>query len=649
VIALLVLALATPAFAAAPASEDVARYRHWCARCHGERGDGKGPAAVALAFNGNPPCDFTAGRFKLTSVPSGSAPTDDDLAHTIATGIPGTSMPYFADLLSRDQILGLVGVVRSFATNVRPAGVPIDLGAEPGADGESRARGAALFVELGCPTCHGQAGHGDGPSAPSLRASDGSRIVPADLTRPWTFKGGPSARDVTMRLTAGIGGTPMPSYLDAASKAQLWDVAHFVTSLACAPTLRAAAVAAAREEPGAGMPPIRRGEYLAKSGTCFLCHAQTQPDASYVEGSFGAGGMRVEITHLGTVYSRNLTPDPDTGLGRWSADDLRRALRDGRTPAGRVLAVVDMPWTILAALTDGDIDALHAFLGSLPPVKNLVPPPRPATIADGVVGKLGALVTGADVAGVYYPGNAGHAPAEGETIAPAKSPRAGVWLMLALGALVVVARRRRLEVLVAAVVVAGVYGWPFLDWMPPGLVKAEGAYTALGHAFNLPPVRRPLAPVAAADDETRALAERGRYVATAGTCSLCHTAGPSISRLWAPFPEMGGGMRVNWSVFGTTYSRNLTPDRGTGLGAWSDAEIVRAITSGVARDGRIMHWQAMPWDHFSHLAAEDLLALVTYLRQLPPARSEVPSPVPPAPGDAAGNSFGFGYRGTLVR
>jgi hypothetical protein len=155
--------------------------------------------------------------------------------------------------------------------------------------------------------------------------------------------------------------------------------------------------------------------------------------------------------------------------------------------------------------------------------------------------------------------------------------------------------------------------------------------------------------VAAADPDQRALAERGRYVATLGTCPLCHTAGPSVTRLWAPFPEMGGGMQVNWRVFGTTYSRNLTPHAETGLGRWSRAEMRRAITAGIARDGRLMHWQAMPWDHFSNLRLEDLEALVTYLQHLPPVHSRVPDPAPPAEGDEEGDTFHFGYTGDYRR
>ena len=83
-VALLALLLARPALAASV--EDQARYAKWCARCHGERGDGRGPAAAALVLNGRPPRDFTAGRFKISSARPGEAPTDADLERTIAQG-----------------------------------------------------------------------------------------------------------------------------------------------------------------------------------------------------------------------------------------------------------------------------------------------------------------------------------------------------------------------------------------------------------------------------------------------------------------------------------------------------------------------------------------------------------------------------------
>jgi mono/diheme cytochrome c family protein len=92
----LVLAAVLGASAAVRANVDgPALYRHWCARCHGAAGDGRGPAAAALVLNGRPPRDFTTGRFRWTTVPSGTAPPASDLARTIQHGLPETSMPYF--------------------------------------------------------------------------------------------------------------------------------------------------------------------------------------------------------------------------------------------------------------------------------------------------------------------------------------------------------------------------------------------------------------------------------------------------------------------------------------------------------------------------------------------------------------------------
>ncbi len=646
---LLALLIAT-ASAAAPPPEDTALYREWCARCHGERGDGRGPAAAALRWNGQPPRDFTAGRFKVRSTPSGQAPTDDDLARTIRRGLPGTSMPYFGDLLDDAAIRRLVGVVRGFATTPRPAGIPVDLGVEPPDDAASRARGAERYRDLGCAACHGDRGRGDGPAAAQLRAADGTPLPAADLGRPWTFRGGATAPDVALRLATGLAGTPMPGYLDVASAADLWDVAHWVGSIAVAPSLRAAAVAMARAEPGAGEQPVARGAYVMKSSTCFLCHVQMNPDGSYAEGSFGAGGMRVTITHTATLYSRNLTPDDESGLGRWSAGDLRRALRDGRTPAGRVLNPLDMPWTLTAGLTDGDVDAMHAYLRTLPPVSNLVPPPEAPSLTDGIAGKLGLIVRGAPVDGGFWPGNAGRPLADREAAPPTDDPTTEAWLALACLALSVVhvvlrGRRHRLEAFAVGgmlFAVAFVYAWPPLRWMPAALVRADPPWRGVAGVLGLPPLRPPPAPRAGEDTDATVLARRGRYVATIGTCPLCHTAGPNSNRLWQPFDDMAGGLRVRWRVFGTTWSRNLTPDPETGLGAWSTEEIVRAITSGLARDGRTMHWQAMPWDHFANFRPEDLEALVAYLRQLPPVRHAVPVPVPPRDGDPEADTFTFG-------
>jgi mono/diheme cytochrome c family protein len=105
---------------------------------------------------------------------------------------------------------------------------------------------------------------------------------------------------------------------------------------------------------------VARGAYLARAGNCMLCHTQ-RGGAAY------AGGRPFE-TPFGTVYSGNLTPDADTGLGSWSAAHFRRALHEGRGRDGRLLVPV-FPYPHLTRITDADADALFAFLRSLPPVR----------------------------------------------------------------------------------------------------------------------------------------------------------------------------------------------------------------------------------------------------------------------------------------
>lgn len=110
---------------------------------------------------------------------------------------------------------------------------------------------------------------------------------------------------------------------------------------------------------------VARGAYLAQVGNCAACH--TAPGGAPM-----AGGRRLQ-TPYGAVYAGNLTPDPATGLGRWSADDFHRAMHDGRGRDGRRL-VPAFPYTSFTQVAREDNDALFAYLRSLPPV---VQPPRP--------------------------------------------------------------------------------------------------------------------------------------------------------------------------------------------------------------------------------------------------------------------------------
>jgi mono/diheme cytochrome c family protein len=111
------------------------------------------------------------------------------------------------------------------------------------------------------------------------------------------------------------------------------------------------------------MPPspeqVARGAYLARVGNCMLCHTE-RGGAQY------AGGRPLE-TPFGTVYASNITPDAETGIGRWSAGHFRRALHEGRSRDGRLLYPA-FPYTHTTRVTPADSDALFDYLRSLPPV-----------------------------------------------------------------------------------------------------------------------------------------------------------------------------------------------------------------------------------------------------------------------------------------
>src|SRR6267142_6669306 len=109
---------------------------------------------------------------------------------------------------------------------------------------------------------------------------------------------------------------------------------------------------------------------------------------------------------------------------------------------------------------------------------------------------------------------------------------------------------------------------------------------------------------------------RGKALAEAADCASCHTADPS-----RPF---AGGKRID-TPFGAIYSPNLTPDRETGLGAWSDEEFYRALRFGVARDGS-RYYPAFPYPNFTRLTRQDILAIRAYLATLTPIKNASRAP-----------------------
>jgi len=105
---------------------------------------------------------------------------------------------------------------------------------------------------------------------------------------------------------------------------------------------------------------VARGRYLATAGNCQGCHTVPGGDAY-------AGGRAID-TPFGAVFSSNLTPDPDTGIGTWSADHLWRALHHGRSADGRMLYPA-FPYPNYTHVTREDSDAIYAYLRTLAPVR----------------------------------------------------------------------------------------------------------------------------------------------------------------------------------------------------------------------------------------------------------------------------------------
>jgi len=206
-------------------------YTKWCINCHGEDGGGDGPAADFLRPR---PRNFKYGLFKIRSTLSGKPPTDDDLFRVISNGMPGTSMPAWGEVLKESERREIIAYIKTFSRRfARETGPPqlVKIGPRVASSPESIARGKELFRKIECFKCHGNDGRADGPSAPDLTDDLSYPIRPANLTKPWNFRGGHQPEDLYRRLQGGLAGTPMPSFSDSLNNEQTWDVINYVMSL----------------------------------------------------------------------------------------------------------------------------------------------------------------------------------------------------------------------------------------------------------------------------------------------------------------------------------------------------------------------------------------------------------------------------------
>lgn len=256
-------------------------YTHYCYACHGEKGDGRGPAAPGMR---PPPRDFTQGIFKFAGVPAGELPNDDDLSALIKHGLAGT--PMLAWDITPGERHAIVQYIKTFSERWKtetPGEKIMPEAPDPwqGKEAEAIELGRRLYhlsgVEMdpatqqpktifaGCNTCH--------PSY--LTRSDLTAMAQKSLGQPVEFrermylpdmkpteykvgdhavgmiptdflfhviKNGTEPVALFRTIAAGIGGTAMPQWKGALPDASLWALAHYVRSLA---ELRGTAEAAA--------------------------------------------------------------------------------------------------------------------------------------------------------------------------------------------------------------------------------------------------------------------------------------------------------------------------------------------------------------------------------------------------------------------
>jgi cytochrome c oxidase cbb3-type subunit I/II len=262
-------------------------YQRRCLGCHGESGDGNGPAATFMYKQR--PRNFAAAvfKFRLTKEP---LPTDGDLLRTITRGVRGTAMPSWHELHIIDRLAVIQYIKYELAVDrsapakpyayfkEEPPGPPLYIGRPPVPSEQMLIRAKDVWQSAKCWECHGQTGKGDGEKAPGLKDDLGFPSPPADLTA-GQFKSGPTVEDIFRTMTTGLSGTPMPSYRDPLSEEDRWALSYYVLALS------------AYKDPLTGEPlPIAPGDRRALNDPAL--EADT-PDKAYVPSGRAASRARV--------------------------------------------------------------------------------------------------------------------------------------------------------------------------------------------------------------------------------------------------------------------------------------------------------------------------------------------------------------------
>ncbi len=311
-------------------------YDRWCAECHGAEGRGDGPAADYMLPR---PRDFVQARYQIRTTANGELPTDADILQVLELGMPGTAMPAWPNL-SESERRDVVAAIKSFSRFFDGSDPLLpDLVSDPGGGTDAIESGRAGFETLECFKCHGESGRGSGQSTATLEDWRELPIRAADLTEPWTFNGGGGADAIYLRMMTGLDGTPMPAYSDAVasevvSPEELWQVAHYVASLA--PTLEpqtADFISASRVE---GVLPTTPGDDAWSAAKPFyvpLAGQVIQPPRNFAP---MVDGMWIRAVHDGSRVALHLSwgdpsNSPDSTWTEWQTKIVAAMTSDGGT------------------------------------------------------------------------------------------------------------------------------------------------------------------------------------------------------------------------------------------------------------------------------------------------------------------------------
>ncbi|MBI1805598.1 MAG: c-type cytochrome [Ignavibacteria bacterium] len=384
-------------------------YNSRCVMCHGSDGKGNG---LAAAFLHPRPRNFTTGVYKFRSTESGNLPTDDDLTRSIKQGLHGTSMPDWAPFLSDDTVKALIEYLKSFSPRFateKPK--PVKASYPTPIAPATIAAGKKVYEKLECKSCHGSDGAGTDAVATNLQDDWGYEIDATNLTEPWTFRGGLTPTDIYLRIRTGINGAPMPSYAGSANEKEMWNLTYYVLSLGRRPLWSMNADEVKRHfdklDQDAKANPVARGKYLVKTMGCIDCHSPYTKEGYLMEELLMAGGLKWSIGPYGYLYSPNLTSDKETGIGNWKDEEIKRGITRGIRKDGSRSIPFPMPWTSYANLKEDDLNAIIAYLKTIPPIYNKIPEQESLNMFAYLWGKFKMLILKQDFASISYPGNAG--------------------------------------------------------------------------------------------------------------------------------------------------------------------------------------------------------------------------------------------------